>query len=71
MVALIKVAEETNATEYIFDRLNSQYNQAVLQQSKMFSTILEPAIIVIVGIIVGAILIAMYMPMFELGNVLK
>jgi type IV pilus assembly protein PilC len=70
MIALVKVAEETNKTEYIFDRLNSQYNIQVQQQSKLLSTIMEPIIIMIVGILVGVILIAMYLPMFKLSSVL-
>lgn len=71
MIALVRVAEETNQTEFVFSRLNEQYNQQVLQQSKLFSTLLEPFIIVTVGVIVAFILVAMYLPMFELGNVLK
>lgn len=70
MVALIKVAEETNQTEFIFERLNMQYNTQVQQQSKMLSTIMEPFIILFVGILVGIILIAMYLPMFKLSSVL-
>jgi type II secretory pathway component PulF len=42
MIALVKVAEETNQTEFIFDRLNMQYNAQVQQQSKLLSTIMEP-----------------------------
>ncbi|MEP5340007.1 MAG: type II secretion system F family protein [Algibacter sp.] len=70
MIALVKVAEETNQTEYIFDRLNKQYNTQVQQQSKMLSTIMEPFIILIVGVLVGVILIAMYLPMFKLSSVM-
>ncbi|MCR8667516.1 type II secretion system F family protein [Aestuariibaculum sp. M13] len=70
MVALVKVAEETNQTEFIFSRLNMQYNNQVQQQSKVLSTIMEPFIILIVGIFVGIILIAMYLPMFKLSSVL-
>ncbi len=70
MIALVKVAEETNQTEFIFDRLNMQYNTQVQQQSKMLSTIMEPFIILIVGILVGVILIAMYLPMFKLSSVM-
>lgn len=70
MVALVRVAEETNQTEFIFDRLNKQYNTQVQQQSKMLSTIMEPMIILLVGVIVGVILIAMYLPMFRLSSVL-
>ena len=71
MVALVRVAEETNKTEFVFQRLSEQYNEEVLQKSKTFSTLLEPIIILIVGFIIGVILIAMYLPMFEIGNVLK
>lgn len=70
MIALVKVAEETNQTEFIFDRLNMQYNTQVQQQSQMLSTIMEPFIILIIGILVGVILIAMYLPMFKLSSVL-
>jgi len=70
MVSLMKVAEETNQTEFIFDRLNQQYNIEVQQKSKLLSTLMEPLIIVIVGILVGVILVAMYLPMFKLGSVL-
>ncbi len=70
MIALIKVAEETNQTEYIFERLNQQYNIEVQQKSKLLSTLMEPLIILLVGILVGVILVAMYLPMFKLGSVL-
>ncbi|MFD0862233.1 type II secretion system F family protein [Sungkyunkwania multivorans] len=70
MVTLVRVAEETNQTEFIFQRLNEQYNTEVQQRSKMLSTIMEPMIILFVGIVVGVILIAMYLPMFQLSNVL-
>lgn len=70
MIALVKVAEETNQTEFIFDRLNKQYNAQVQQQSKMLSTIMEPMIILFVGVLVGVILVAMYLPMFKLSSVI-
>lgn len=71
MIALVRVAEETNQTEYVFDKLKEQYSTEVIRKSKMFSTLLEPVIILIVGVLVAVILISMYLPMFELGNVLK
>lgn len=68
MISLVRVAEETNQTEFIFQRLNQQYNTEVQQKSKTLSTVLEPIIILIVGILVGVILVAMYLPMFSLGT---
>ncbi|WP_228235561.1 type II secretion system F family protein [Allomuricauda sp. M10] len=70
LVSLVKVAEETNQTEYIFDKLHQQYAMEVQQKSKMLSTIMEPLIIVVIGIFVGVILVSMYLPMFKLSTVL-
>lgn len=70
IVSLVKVAEETNQTEFVFNQLNEQYNQEVVQQSKLVSTFLEPFIILIVGAIIGILLIAMYLPMFKLSSVI-
>lgn len=70
MLALVKVAEETNQNQFIFERLNQQYNTELQQKSKMLSAVMEPFIILFVGIMVGLILIAMYLPMFKLSSVL-
>ena len=69
MISLVKVAEETNQTEYIFERLNQQYAVEVQQKSKLLSTLMEPLIIVVIGIFVGVILVSMYLPMFKLSSV--
>jgi type II secretory pathway component PulF len=68
IISLVKVAEETNQTEYVFKQLNEQYNQEVVAQSKVMATILEPFIILIVGVIVAVLLISMYLPMFQLSS---
>lgn len=70
MVSLIKVAEETNQNQIIFERLTNQYNKDIEYQSKTLSTVLEPIIILILGIVVATILIAMYIPMFKLSTII-
>lgn len=70
MISLLKVAEQTNQNEYIFERLTRQYNEDIEHQSKLLSTVLEPLIIVFLGALVGVILIAMYLPMFKLSTVI-
>lgn len=69
MISLVKVAEETNQTEYIFERLSQQYAIEVQQKSKLLSTLMEPIIIIVIGIFVGVILVSMYLPMFKLSTV--
>lgn len=70
MISLLKVAEQTNQNEYIFDRLTKQYNDDIQYQSKLLSTVLEPLIIVFLGALVAVILVAMYLPMFKLSTVI-
>lgn len=68
IISLVKVAEETNQTEYVFNQLNEQFNQEVVQQSKIMATVLEPLIIIFVGVLVAVLLVAMYLPMFQLSS---
>lgn len=70
IISLVKVAEETNQTEYVFKQLSEQYNSEVIRQSKAMTTILEPLIILIVGFLVAVLLIAMYLPMFQMSTAL-
>ena len=68
MVSLIKVGEEVNQLDIVFNRLKNQYMEEVDYQTSMASGILEPLMIVFVGIFVGIILISMYLPIFELST---
>ncbi|CAM1344622.1 type II secretion system F family protein [Tenacibaculum amylolyticum] len=70
MVSLIKVAEETNQNQVIFGRLTNQYNKEIEYKSKMLSSVIEPVMILILGIVVATILVAMYIPMFKLSTVI-
>jgi len=71
IISLVKVAEETNQTEFVFNQLNEQYNSEVVQQSKLIATVIEPFIIIVVGLIVGLLLVALYLPMFKLSTVIS
>jgi type IV pilus assembly protein PilC len=68
MVSLIKVGEETNRLDGIFKRLYEQYSEDADHQTALMSSMLEPLLIVLIGGLVGVILVAMYLPMFKLGN---
>ncbi len=70
MLALLKVAEETNQTEYIFQKLYDQYSTEVKYQGQIISSSLNFLLTLVVGIIVGVILIAMYLPMFKLSSII-
>jgi type IV pilus assembly protein PilC len=71
LISLIKIAEEINQLDQTFIRLTKQYNDEIDYRTKLMGTIIEPAIIVIIGVVVGVIMVAMYLPMFNLSNVIK
>ena len=68
MVSLIKVGEETNKLDIIFKKLYDQYSDEADHRTTMMNAMLEPILIVVVGCLVAVILIAMYLPMFKIGN---
>jgi type IV pilus assembly protein PilC len=68
MVSLIKVGEEVNQLDVFFAKISEQYSAEVEYQTGMLSKFIEPLIIVVLGIVVGIILIAMYLPLFKLGQ---
>lgn len=68
MIALIKAGEEVNKLDFFFNRLYRQYTDETEHQSAVLGNLLEPFIIIFLGILVGVILIAMYLPLFQLGQ---
>lgn len=68
LISLIKVGEEVNRLPDFFVKIAEQYQEEIEHQSASLSTVLEPFIIIFLGIFVGLILIAMYLPLFQLGS---
>lgn len=71
MVSMVEVAEQVNQLDTMFDRLTEQYNEEISHQTKMIGVVLEPMIIIVIGVIVGVIMISMYAPMFDLSKIIK
>tara|TARA_B100001063_G_scaffold198410_1_gene190861 strand:+ start:3013 stop:4164 length:1152 start_codon:yes stop_codon:yes gene_type:complete len=68
MISLIKVAEEVNKLDEVFKQINKQYSAETENSTKTISSLLEPFLIIFIGLFVGVILIAMYLPLFEIGS---
>ncbi len=70
MLSLIRVGEEVNKLDVMFDKLSIQLSEEIEYRSKQLSSMLEPFIIISLGLIVGVILIAMYLPILNLSTVI-
>jgi type IV pilus assembly protein PilC len=62
---MVGVGEETGALDTMLTKIADFYEDQVAAAVKALTSIIEPVMIIVVGAIVGFIVIAMYMPMFE------
>ena len=69
LVIMIKVGEQVNRLEVFFEQIAKQYQEETDHKVSTLSSLLEPVLIVFLGVIVGIVLVAMYLPMFELSSV--
>lgn len=68
MIYLIKVGEEVNQLDHFFQKTSDQYDDEVKHLTSIMGSLVEPFMIVFLGLVVGFILIAMYLPLFQLSS---
>ncbi|HWF75359.1 MAG TPA: type II secretion system F family protein [Solirubrobacteraceae bacterium] len=68
---MVGVGEETGALDTMLSKVADFYEDEVAAAVKAMTSILEPAMIVLVGGIVGVIVISMYLPLFSVYNSIK
>lgn len=68
VIALVKIGEEVNKLEDMFIQLAEQYRQETEYQLQIFNSLLEPFLIIFLAVIIGVILVAMYLPIFQLSS---
>ena len=69
VVQMIAVGEEAGSLDEMAAKVAVFYEAEVDNAVDSMSSLLEPLIMVILGVIVGGLVIAMYLPIFQLGNV--
>ena len=70
-LVLLKVGEETNSIEQMLLTQANDTNAELEHEIKQLNNIVEPFLILAIGIIVAFVLIAMYMPMFKMGMTIQ
>lgn len=66
---MIAIGEEAGSLDMMLDKVASYYEEEVDNAVDNLSTLIEPMIMAILGVLVGGLVIAMYLPIFQLGNV--
>lgn len=65
IIQMVEVGEQTGALDDMLLRVSDFYLNEVDQTVDNLTSILEPMLVVIMGVVVGSIIIALYLPMFD------
>lgn len=70
LLQMAAIGEESGALDDMLDKAASHYEEAVDNAVDNLTVLLEPLIMSVLGVLVGGLLIAMYLPIFKLGAVI-
>lgn len=68
MIQMIAIGEEAGDLETMLNKLADIYEQEVDDAVDGLTSMMEPLIMVILGVLVGGLMVAMYMPIFMMGS---
>jgi general secretion pathway protein F len=66
--SMLNVAEKTGAMPTMLDRIADFYEQSLRRNIEIVSRLIEPAMMIGFGIVIGGIVILMYLPIFDLAS---
>ncbi|MFT5421803.1 MAG: type IV pilus assembly protein PilC [Candidatus Endobugula sp.] len=69
MLQMTAIGEESGALDGMLDKAATYHEDQVDNMVDNLTALLEPMIMVVLGVLVGGLLIAMYLPIFQMGNV--
>jgi type IV pilus assembly protein PilC len=69
VLQMTAIGEESGALDHMLAKAAEFYEEEVDEMVKGLSSLMEPFIIVILGVLIGGIVVAMYLPIFKLGQV--
>ena len=70
-VKMAEVGESTGSLQEMLNTVADFYDEEISTSMDRFVTLVEPALLVIMGIVIAALLLALYMPLFQLSSVLS
>jgi type IV pilus assembly protein PilC len=69
-VKMVEVGESTGALQEMLNSLADFYDEEVETEVGRFVTLIEPILLVIMGVVIALVVLALYMPLFELSSVI-
>jgi type IV pilus assembly protein PilC len=68
LVQMSAIGEESGALDAMLDKVATYYEDAVDNMVDSLTSLLEPMIMSVLGVLVGGLMIAMYLPIFQIGQ---
>ncbi len=69
VIQMCAIGEESGSLDHMLNKSAEFYEDEVDEAVKGLSSLMEPFIIVILGVLIGGIVVSMYLPIFKLGQV--
>jgi type IV pilus assembly protein PilC len=66
---MVSIGEESGSLDAMLGKVADFYEEEVDEAVAALSSLMEPLIMVILGVLIGGLVIAMYLPIFKLGSV--
>jgi general secretion pathway protein F len=66
--SMLTVAERTGALAQILERIAQFYEGRLQRSIELTSRLFEPALMIVIGLVIGAIVVLMYLPIFDLAS---
>jgi type IV pilus assembly protein PilC len=70
VIQMISVGEETGNLEIMLNKIADFYDQEVDTAIKAMTSLIEPIIICVMGVVIGAIVICMFLPIFQMSSLI-
>lgn len=69
MIQMVAIGEESGKLEAMLAQIAKQYDDMFFNSAELWGRLLEPFLMATLGIIIGTLIIAMYLPIFQLGAI--
>ena len=70
VIQMVSIGEESGSLDDMLDKVAVYYENEVDNAVDGLTSLMEPIIMVVLGLLVGGLVIAMYLPIFQLGSVM-
>jgi len=71
VVQMIAVGEDSGAMEIMLDKIAEFYESEVEQTTNALTSLIEPLMIAFIGVVIGGMIVALYLPVFSIFNEIK